>query len=644
MPTTLQHLKNLFTHDWKVPHKQLVVLSLAFAVIWLVPNKQLPWTAFHHEVLAAIWLLMFAAGVAWQTRPKLAGHQLFGGHLGGFLQAQPYVSKLFLSFLLVALPSIHWVTGVQAGSRALLSSAYIGMAVLAVITAFLSEKLKKNFLLNVMTLAFLAGSIVSVGIQLAQFAGVLGKGVWAYFYFYIMEANPGERVSGNLGQPNLLAIFYVCSAASLFHLKKYLRLSSAVMLIAGLWIFLGLALTQSRIGLAGLVIWQILLLFQWRSGAFEDSKAMLFLPLGGAFVYAAILQALPAMHTVLGFDISARGIVNLAQNDLRLAGYRAHLAGLSKLPLVGYGIDYSSEAYIQGVKELTSDPQYFFAHSHNILFDYLAWFGIPLGVVVLTLIYAALPRLNLLSKKDAQWWLALSWILFYAAHSMVELPHYYTTSVLIVFLSIGVMAAKVKNEELLHSKPITPALRSSHAVTGLDSVIAKLLMPVNAYLRWLVFVASITVGTIYSLVLAMDYIKLQDYYVELRYEQNKVGVPPDIALPSSLVLEHVENMMHLEKWRPSAGLSQEQLLWVDMTLRNQLSSVARLKATQLYALNQAPDKALAQMRALNAIIPNNDLTTYRRAWKRFQLEHAQVSPPDWPAPRTAGDLAVQRKQ
>lgn len=95
---------------------------LVLSLIWTVPNHQLPWNAFHHEVAMAVALGLMAIVVAWQTRWRVP-LSAFVGVLG----------------LLILVPWGQWLGGLmpKAGTAAV-SSAYVA----AVLVAFLSVMLR----------------------------------------------------------------------------------------------------------------------------------------------------------------------------------------------------------------------------------------------------------------------------------------------------------------------------------------------------------------------------------------------------------------------------------------------------------------------------------------------------------------------
>jgi hypothetical protein len=629
----LKFLKDLLSYDWYLPHKTLVCFGVVWAAVWLIPNRQFPWVSFHFETAAVFWLLALAITlIYWTAGSQNARYFALASNTTqnpGFR-----VSRVFLAFLLICLPIVHWWAGTQDGSRAFLAASYIALIVLATVTGAVLQRLRKEFVLNTLSLGFLLGSFLSVGIQMAQFLGLLNQGIWGHLYFYIVQAEPGSRAYGNLGQPNLLAVYYLCAMASVFRLFALKKISSFNLTFVNIWLFVGLALTQSRMGMIGLLIFQIILFIQYRQKLFTKMKLNLFIPLIGICFVLAFIQIAPSVNEFLGFESSVRTLVKSSRQETRLTSYTAHLLGFPSIPLLGYGIDYSLDAFLGGAKFLQTDPQESFLHSHNFFLDYVAWFGAPLGIVVALVCYFALPRIRRI-PEDAGSWLAWTWIAFYVCHSMVELPHYYTAPLIIVFLSLGYLVEKCA-EQKLRSSTHNEEVQESESQHRVPEVSRRFTKTLNAPIQRRIYLAFVSLGIIYTAILTFDYLRLQDYYMEWRYEQNKVGTPPDIALPASFALDHVEKMIHLEKWRPTSGLSTAELAWVDATMRNQLSSVARMKAAQIYALNLQPEKAVQQMKNLNAMIPRTDIKDYRGAWIKFQQLHKTTAIPNWPPVRTAG--------
>ena len=83
-----------------------VLATMVMALVWLVPNHQLPWSAFHHELAMGLVLCLGVLLAAWQGRWSMP------------------ISPAVIGMLALALvPWFQWAAGIiPLSGHALISS------------------------------------------------------------------------------------------------------------------------------------------------------------------------------------------------------------------------------------------------------------------------------------------------------------------------------------------------------------------------------------------------------------------------------------------------------------------------------------------------------------------------------------------
>ena len=285
-------------------------------------------------------------------------------------------------------------------------------------------KIIKNSLIAGIWISALITAIIGVGQWL---------GVWHKFdgrFLWMLEVHPGTRIMGNLGQPNITGTLLIWGiVCALFISAKietkftriinqqltYGLLSASIILMTA-----ASALTQSRTTTLGLfaitlVAWQFKSIYGSR--AFKTTVAVCVLHVSLSILLPYISQILFTSELTAAYG--GKGIGSSA----RLSAYSIFIHSIFEKPFFGYGIGGVVSAFIDGVA-ISPGMGTYFAHTHNLILEFLIWFGIPLGLVltfiVLNFFYRSYKKIK--STNDVA---SFSMLLVVLIHSMLEFPLHY---------------------------------------------------------------------------------------------------------------------------------------------------------------------------------------------------------------------------
>jgi O-antigen ligase len=289
-------------------------------------------------------------------------------------------------------------------------------------------------LLGVFYAAWVAAGVASGAIAIVQvFAPDLADGAW------IARSGIAGRAVGNLRQPNHLASLLLWSAVAVVPLvelgalaRTRARQAAAVALFA--LMVLGITLSGSRTGLVGiglLALWGVLdrRLSRFARGLLLAAPLLCAASWGGAAWWSSL-------HGAQAIGAAAR----LGEGDLsssRFGIWRNTWALIAQHPWLGVGFGEFNFAW-----SLTPFPQRpiaFFDHTHNLPLQLAVELGLPLALLVLGLLAAALWQAwrRSLAVADAGLRAAFVMVLLMALHSQLEYPLWYAQFLLPTALAWG---------------------------------------------------------------------------------------------------------------------------------------------------------------------------------------------------------------
>lgn len=489
----MERLQNI-----KLAQLLLCMLSLVLSFVWLIPNHYPPWTSFHSDTLVAVVLL-----------------------LAGAIVVLTYPNKLKWSVLpiwiltICLLPLLQLQTGLlYFSSEAFVAFLYIfGFAIVVLLGQYWSVSRPdepENFLLFAVGLA----AIVSVGIQLCQLLGL--------HFFDIWVLDVPTKPSGNLSQTNQMATFLVWGVVSIAWAYERKHIGATVAFTALLYLLSGVAMTQSRTS------WLELLAigFLYAVGPFKVSRKKriaVSTALGAYFV--AFSSSLPYLMDKLDYSLDYT-LRSAGLHEARLYIWRGLIDAALERPWWGYGFRNITEAAFQAA---SADAKFVWlvGHSHNLILDFMIWFGLPAALVITAVLVSWLWKCFRLSINSKQY-IHMMLLLAVGIHAMLELPLHYAYFLLPAGLVAGSLDSSI-NVSLKHAAG-------------------------KVYIAIALLAAMVALA-----VVMVDYLRFENTYRIFRLQNTELGKAIKYEPPETLVLSHWREMIPLIRRDASAPLDAEGL-------------------------------------------------------------------------------------
>ncbi|MEO7850822.1 MAG: Wzy polymerase domain-containing protein [Rubrivivax sp.] len=523
----------------------------------LVPNHQLPWATFYADALAI-------AGIGFLTLTWL-----------GRRSTDRWPLAAVAALVLAAVPLA------QAGGRVIffwgdawLACAYLCLLGFAIKCGYelTSDATKAETLIVSLAWLVLGSALVSASLALVQWLRLDLLGI------FLADLPVGGRPYANFGQPNSLATWLMMGLASLVLLFEARRLGSATLLIAGVALTAGVAMTQSRtawIEAAVLLIW---FFFARRRVAFRLSP---WWALAFAALLALLVGGWPAICDLL--HLSAGRTLSEQTEDIRPELWRAMLDAIGRQPLLGYGWNQASVA--QSAVAATREPiGGIIEHSHNLPVDLLVWNGVPLGLLLIGLIAWWLVH-KARSVQDFFGALILVAVGMVLTHAMFEFPLDYAYFLLPVGLMVGVLE---------RSAPLGRAVRISGPIAaGLAAVLAALVI-------WI----------------AHDYREVQANTLQWRFESARIGPPPakPSVAPDVALLTQQREFLRFARTQARRGMSADELTWMRQVAARFGYPPTLFRYALATALNDDPASSAEALARLCALHPPARCKEGLEAW------------------------------
>lgn len=536
----------------------LVLWSLGLALGWLLPNHYPPWVDFHFDAWIACWLAI-AAGVVSLRSPKWVDiHRLA---------------------LVVAL--VLWVPFLQYwfGLLPFLGQAWIGAAFLMGFFVALTfgsywESVSPSQAIDGLFLAIGIAAIVSVGLQLYQWLGLSVDAL----DLWVMGV-PHSRPFANFIQPNQLATFLLWAVLGCAWGTARGQIGFRVAVFLAMYLLFGVALTQSRtafVAVIGLVVTSYL----WRS--LWPSKMVLWGVSGLAIYYFIWVGILPAITNVMNLD-AGLSMAARSGNELRFPAYKLFIDAALHAPLWGYGWAQTAVAQL-AVAENHPSLGGIFGQAHNLFLDLILWCGIPLGgamslILIGWFVEKARRVANLQNAILVMFVGVVGW------HAMLELPLHYAYMLLPAGLVMG-------------------ALNS------------RLVEPIAFQVRRWNFVGVLLVAVILLVVIAHDYLRIEENFFVLRFERARIGRKPTEPPVPVLILNHMDEFIRLGRTPAKIGMTPEELNWMRAAAFAYPSLGNLFTLATALAMNKKTDEAQGLVNKLSCIASLQQYDQMRNIWQR----------------------------
>ena len=382
--------------------------ALLWGASWLLPIHELPWLAFHADLLAASALAVLV-GDLWRESAALR---------------RPPISAL-LVFGLASVPLLQAAGGlIHYFGDAWMSALYLSGFALAIVCGHaLATRRPESGRAGASVL--LAVALLSAVMVLRQWLQLPAPHAWW------LEMPPGTRPGANVGQPNMLATLLLLGLIAALALAQSGAFGTRWLIAAAALLLAGMAATKSRTVALGLLI---VLLWLWVARARVRLRPTVPLAIVAVFMLWAWLWPR------LGPDSHLTPLRAGAPQPLgtRPIHWSSLWDAVTQAPWTGYG--WNQVAVAQARSPGQAHTGEFIEHSHNLLLDLLVWNGLPLGLCVAGAIAFWLwRRSRSCSTPHATYLLAGIWGLL--VHSMTEFPLDYFGFLLPLGLAVGALDA-----------------------------------------------------------------------------------------------------------------------------------------------------------------------------------------------------------
>jgi O-antigen ligase len=526
-----------------------MVAVVLLILSWLVPLHFPPWMSWHSEVMAffAVFLLGWC-GLARELRSA-----------GPRTVALPLVALPFIGLALVA--ALQRASGLMTFWGDVWAIwFYMALCVTCLTLGFAAAlpsaqpraTADQSAPVTLLAVALLVGALASTVIAFSQVFSLWEHSGW-------IVRMPTLRAGGNLAQPNHLATLLVMGVASLVLLYESSKLggiaSGLILMVLGS----GLAASESRTGLLGVLVVMLWWLAKRRHFGSKTPAWVGGVASGG---FALSFWAWPTLlnSMLLSYEAGVRPV-----SSLRLEVWQQLLEAVALKPWWGWGIREVAKAHNAVAHSYSVSAP--FSYSHNLVLDLVLWIGLPLAGVLVIVTGAWLWR-RVRAANQLLPWYGLAAALPVAVHSMLEFPFAYAYMLAPVMFALGAMEA---------SLGVKPLLRM-----GIKPV-AAMLLATTAVLAW-------------SMV---EYLEIEEDFRVARFEALRVGSPPPgHQRPNVILYTQLDVLLDDARITPTPNMSPEAMQVVKTAALYYPWSATQYRYVVALALNGNPVEAARQIQVM----------------------------------------------
>lgn len=491
---------------------------------------------------------------------------------------------LFLIAALIVL-ALQSVFGLAHGQQLIFACIYLGLACLAFVLGAIWGQDPHRFrdAVDLIAFAHLIAALVSVAMQLVQVLKIDARPLVMYM---AIDGQSSIRPFANLAQPNQLALLLCFGVASLWWVFQSSKAKNWILALCLAVLLFGLVLTQSRIAWIILPCLGIMATSGW-FGTRKIHGLFTFLALG---LFGVMTWKLPEISNFMGFT-SGSVIERIGGRSERT------ILGLQALEMIRqhpwFGVGWAGFGP-QQVNIGADFPQTIYAeHSHNLVLNIGAEFGLPIAIFFFVLFLVWFGRASLVRaarRRDEVVYVTMFYLAI-GVHSMVEFPMWYSFVLLPMALMAGLISVDLS----------TRVFRIS-----------------NRYLVGLSLLSLVgCVGV------TLDYWRVVDGFGAFRsaksYEQ---ADPKLIQKPSFTLLPEFYDYFELLQVKPRAGMGSDEIQFVEHGSRRFGFVHILDKLAEVYVLNGEPQKATRTMLTLHRLHPFY-YADYYRYWSELAKEDAR---------------------
>lgn len=376
---------------------------------WSISNHYPPWVGFYNESAAFVWALLLALYLVVGSPSESSAKHIRWSTTDTVIVLVLSAITLQLSLGLIVYPD-----------TALLGFYYfsVGYIINLACRASLFENDRLEALLNTVIWTTFAAGIFAGYIVLYQLFSL------DYLTIFAMDHSSASQLYGNLGQPNHTATLIVISIACAFACYERKIIGKACLGVVCTFFLLTIVLVESRTGLLSLIV----LMAWWAlSKKRIGLRLSLYAVVCGVLIYGVLLLLAPTLKEWAANDLVNRDLLRSGQESGRLLAATQMLTALKMQWGLGYGFlqvsDAQSSAILAGVSGVKLVEN--LVYSHNLFFDCLVWFGVPIGLLI-TLIAGRSILQKILAVRTSLHWTLVACMLPILVHSFTEYPFAYS--------------------------------------------------------------------------------------------------------------------------------------------------------------------------------------------------------------------------
>ncbi len=400
---------------------------------------------------------------------------------------------------------------------------------------------------------------------------------------------------------------------SLYYLFERRRIGGLGLLIAGLFLIAGAALSQSRtswVMLAVLIVVAVIhkgLLRKWRWQRLAMPVLVMM-----SFYYLSVVLA--DLKDYLFFAEGGSAALRASFTDVRTDLWLSFIQAIAQKPWFGYGWGQVSIAQVAAAE---MHPAIGLAqYSHNLLLDLLIWNGIPIGLLFFAMISYLWVRVFAYAYTVKGFY-SLCCFTVLLVHSLLEYPHAYSYFLLLAGFFIGISAADpLDHKAFRRGRVIIPALISATDRWLTKSVVIPKYIPVV-----LIMIFSV------SLVVAWrDYRVLEEDHRLLRFENASIGpIKADKKAPDVWVFDQLRGFTWVSRTKTFDDLNdQEQALLEKVAIRYPVPATL-YKLAQLRTAQEKPAEAEKALELIKHLHGERIYEAAKKEWTNLTKKGASSS-------------------
>lgn len=532
--------------------KASIMAGLLILLSWLLPLNVMPWNAWQKEALAFLAaVLLFADCIRSQISSRKVGF--------------PVPAVWFL--LLLAILTWQVIGGTVTFRGDAIVLCFYLFAALMILGAGFGQRDVHKAAVSISVL-FLTGALVSTFIAYAQALNVWNELTW------ISRLSVLRRPGANLGQPNHLATLLLIAIAGLLYLRATAVIGRGIEALLGLVLLAGLAVTESRTGVLGL-----LLLATWWLLRVQLSSSERIGLIIGVILFLGLVWNWPQFHQFIMVEDGGGHLNTTAGTRLIVWPQLLHAAMMK--PWAGWGLRNVSEA-LNAVLDAypIGNP---FTYAHNVVLDLAVGVGLPLAAILTGMVIVwFLRRARQGRSPETVYFIGV--LMIFGLHSQLEFPFAYAYLLFPVLFVAGLLEKSVVPERS-YTIPIPVLVVASSA--------ACLVM---AWSAW-------------------EYLLVEEDFQVARFEALRIGdAPPDHVRPTIYLLTQLNTLLVAMRMQPQEGMSEDELeLARQAAMRFPWGGIQNRYALAL-ACNGKTDEALRQLKVIRAMHGEVYYQAVRTTW------------------------------